>query len=191
MLTLPAQIQANLDAGADSSRLLVKFDLDGGAQGLWNEAYDATVDGTLYQGIGNNLAVEAFTGATALSVQTVTLSMSNLESDVTAIIDQQDWHQRGVTLFIGHLDDAGQVLATVPRFSGFLDEVTVIEKADGLSQVLAKIESTSRGFARTGTRTRADADQRSYGSSTDGFFKHTAQATTQPIFWGRKGPQHP
>ncbi len=190
MLVLPAAIQTNLDAGNDSSRLLAKFALDGGDEGIWSDSYDITVDSVLYLGIAGNIEVEAFPSAANLSIETVVLRMSNLDSDVNSLIDSELWHQRGVTLYVGHLDDTGDIISAIPRFSGFMDSVSIVEQANGLSVVLCRIESNSREFVRTGTHTRSDPDQRRLGGTLDGFFKHTAQSVTQPIFWGRKGPQN-
>lgn len=191
MLTLPSEVITLLNAGRISLRWLVRFDLDEGSQGLWNGTYPVEVDSVTYAPTAGNMVLDALDASSALDADQLKITVSGLQSAVTSILDGVAWHQRPVTVYLAFLSDAGAIIHSVARFSGFLDSIAIQDSKDGLATIEALIESNNRELNRSSGRVRSDADQRGV-SSGDGFFKYaTAANTDTQIAWGRKGPQYP
>lgn len=192
MLSIPSEVQTLVESGRFAVRLMIRFDLDDGAQGLWNDNYDVTVDDCPYYGIGGNLQTDEFSGSASLDVDNLDFQITGLSSEARAVIDNENWHQRPATVLIAFLDDSGVVIYTLPRYSGFLDSCQFVDQADGTSVLHVIIENNNRELDRSTGRIRSDSDQRSVGGSTDGFCKYVATANSNTdIYWGRKGPQSP
>lgn len=192
MLAIPTAIQNLVDTGRFAVRLMVRFDLDTGPTGLWNDTYDIIDNGVTYAGIAGNIEIDAFPEGVALNVDTLSINVGGLVSQVASLISTTAWHQRPVTVFVAFLDDAGNVQHLLVKFSGFLDAVSLSSAKDGLNVVAMSVESNNRELSRSRGRVRSDSDQRQVGGSGDGFFKHTAAANSNvDITWGRAGPQRP
>lgn len=192
MITLPGAVLTAIDSGRFAVRLAARFDLGSGPAGLWNDTWAMTYGGCTFQPLAGNMKFDGITGTSSLSVDTVGITVSNLDPAVQGVIDGQVWHQRPVTIYLVWLDDSGQVLHILPRFSGFLDSIKYADRADGPATLAMSIESNNRELSRSGSRTRSDADQRQVGGATDSFFAHVAAvAVNTNIYWGRSGPHSP
>lgn len=199
MLSVPSEIQTLVEAEALQYALMIRVDLDDGPQGLWNWDYNVTVDDCTYFGIGGNLGSDAFSGSSALDVDNLNFQISGLASEARALVDNENWHQRTVSVFIAFLDAAGAIQHTMVRYAGFLDGCPFLDDGvgddgtPGTSTLGVIIENSNRGLDLATGRTRSDADQRSVGGSTDGFCKYITAANAQAgdIYWGRKGPHSP
>lgn len=191
MITLPSGVLTALDAGRFAIRLLVRFELDSGAHGVWNDTYSLSYGGITYDPLAGNILIDGIPGTSELSAENVKVTVTNLLSAVTTVIAGVDWHQRPCSLFVAFINDDGSVLHVEPVFSGFLDDASLSDAAGDLNTLGLLIESNNRELNRATGRTRSDADQRRV-SATDGFFKHAANANADTdIYWGRKGPQSP
>lgn len=191
MLTLPSDVITLIGTGRFSLRWLLRFDLDDGPQGLWNDAYPVTVDDVDYAPTAGNMQIDPVEASSSLDADQLKVTLTSILSAVTSILDGVDWHQRPATLYLAFLNDDGSVLHAEPRFSGFLDTISIQDSADGLATIEALIESNNRELSRSNWRTRSDADQRTVDED-DGFFKYATAANTDvEIAWGRGGPQFP
>lgn len=191
MLTLPDEVLDLLDEGRFSVRYLVRFELDSGAAGVWNDIYTLSFGGLSYAPLAGNLLFDGVPGSSELSAENVKISVTNLLSAITTVIAGEDWHQRPCTLYVAFMNADGSALHVEPFFSGFLDDASISDAAGDLNTLGLFIESNNRELNRATGRTRSDADQRRV-AATDGFFKHAANANADTdIYWGRKGPQSP
>lgn len=189
MLTRPSDVENALNAGRAKVRTLIRFDLDGGAQGLWNETYDLVYEGVTYNGIGPNMTIGQINSRSGLTAERVEVTATGLSSDVQAVLAGVSWHQRPALVMIAFMDDADDVLHIEPRFSGFMDHMTFADAAGAVCSVQLSIESNNRELQRSNGRMRSDSDQRQVDEE-DEFFKHTATSSVDDnIYWGRKGPQ--
>lgn len=191
MLSLPSEVITLLNSGRFAIRHLLRVDLDDGAQGAWNGAYELEVEGVTYMPLAGNMSIEEVPGSVELDAERVKIGIGGLLPAITEIVEGVGWHQRPAVLSLAFVNDASEVIHVLPRFSGFLDHVTIADAADGLSEISVEIESNNRGLYRSSTRVRSDNDQRRV-SASDGFFKYaTAAAIDAQIPWGRKGEQYP
>lgn len=192
MQTLPSNIIDLLEAGRLSVRYMLRFELDDGAQGLWNDVYPVVHEGVTFHPMGGNLQLDALPGSSDLSSDAVSVTISGLDPNVAGLIETKNWHQRAVIIYRALMSDAGTVLDARAAFAGFLDEVRVTDAAEAMAAVILSIESNNRELNRSSGRMRSDPDQRAHGNASDGFFKYaTAAATDTDIYWGRKGPTSP
>lgn len=191
MLTIPTELANRLEAGDFDVRVMVLFDLPDGKQGIWTDVYPLTYDEVIYQPLAGNMVLASIPGSTQLESDKVDIQVTGLNLTIQGIIAEKDWHQRPATVFLAFLDEVGDVLHVMPRFSGFVDAAPISEASDDTCILTITIESNNRELARSTGRTRSDADQRLVDAD-DEFFKYTATATTDvAIYWGRKGPQSP
>jgi hypothetical protein len=191
MLSLPSDVITLLNSGRFALRYMVRIDLASGSRGVWNGDYDVTVSGVVYEGLSGNLTIEEIPGSHELDADRALVRLTGLASEVHAMMDGNAWHQRPAVLSLAFLNDAGAVIHSIPRFSGFADRAPISDAADATSEIAMEIESNNRGLYRSSQRSRADNDQRRV-SGSDGFFKYaTASAIDVQIPWGRKGEQYP
>ncbi|WP_072389894.1 hypothetical protein [Hyphomicrobium sp. CS1GBMeth3] len=191
MLTLPPEVIALVESGRFAIRHLLRVDLDGGSEGLWNGSYPLIVSDVTYAPLAGNMVVEEVPGSVNLDAERVQVRVSGLSPAVTGVLDGVAWHQRPTVLSVAFMNEAGSAVHVLPRFSGFLDHLTISDVADGVCEIVVEVESNNRGLYRSSTRVRSDNDQRRV-SATDGFFKYaTAAAIDVQIPWGRKGEQYP
>lgn len=140
-----------------------------------------------FEGGGQMLQISAVPVVVGLVVQNVTIQMSQVEGRVQDLIRTYDAKQARVELHRGMLNPISGLLVSpaVPRFSGFIDEVTVNTPKEGEEgSVEIVCVSHTQEMTRSNSATRSDADQR-LRSSTDGFFRHVATIGEQTIFWGQ------
>ena len=191
MLSIPLGIQNLIDSGRFSIRYLIQFDLDTGSVGVWNDTFSLTHGGVTFAPLAGNLTFDAIPGSSELDSDRVKVAVSNLASAVTTVIAGEVWHQRPCTISLAVMDDAGNAQHVMTRFAGFLDDIEIVDSDENLATLTMTIESNNRELNRVSGRMRSDSDQRLV-LSTDGFFKHAANAAVDSqIFWGRKGPQYP
>lgn len=186
MLVRPSAVETALQSGRARVRKLVRFDLDGGSEGIWNETYDLVYEGCTYHGLGPNLEIGSIQSRTEMSSSAVPIVAPGCDSSVRAIIDGIDWHQRPAVVQIAFLDDAGDVIHIEPRMSGFLDHVSIEDAADQTCNVNMTIESNNRELSRSNGRLRSDSDQRQLDDAEDDtFFENVATSSVDDnILWG-------
>lgn len=186
--SIPA-IAALLESGRVDIRTLIRFNLDGGPVGIWNETYSSTINGVLYSPAA--ILLGEIGSRKDLSAEQVEVTLGALNANVAAIMSGIAWHQRPLLISRAYLNEAGTVIDVEAFFSGFLDAAPIEDEADGTLRMTLIAESNNRELIRSANRIRSDADQRRI-SATDGFFKHTtATAVDNRIYWGRSGPQSP
>lgn len=188
MRTYSAAAVAALDSGRFGRRVLFSVaGLPGGEAGFWDDAYTATIDGVVYYGITNNIRVGALGSGGDNAARAATVEISGLSSEVAALVENESWHQKPVTIREAILDAAGTIVHVETVFSGFLDQMPRRERAGGTSSLQAICESIQRELSRSGARTRSDSDQRQMDAS-DGFMRHVAASVATDVYWGRLPP---
>lgn len=181
---------AALAAGRLVERGLLLFDFPSGLYGFWTGAGPITIEGQTYTGAGSLIEVDSIGSSAGLSAVPLVLRLtavpsSDLSPDVLASIEQEQYHQRPITISTAYFDPDTRGLIAVERvYRGYIDQITHQLQAGGGAVLEAHCESRSLDHARTGFRRRSDADQRRIDAA-DASFEHAAVVGSVDIYWGR------
>lgn len=124
-----------------------------------------------------------------LSVETVTITLSQVSGRVNDLVRTYNCKQGRVQIFRGLFDPLTRqmVAPAFPRFVGFIDEAPIRTPAEGdEGDVTLTCTSHTQELTRTNADTRSDVSQR-LRSSTDNFYQDTAVVGNWVHFWGREG----
>lgn len=140
-----------------------------------------------FYGSGTLISVSAIQLTSDVTVQSVTVTLSQVASRVNELIRQYDCKQGQVQIFRGMFDpDSREIVGpAIPRFVGFIDhiEITTPKEGEEGAAVLTCVSHTQE-FTRTNTDTRSDASQK-LRSATDDFFADAATIGDVEFFWGK------
>ncbi len=203
MRVLDPAVQAALEAGALQMRDFVWVtarDRDTSAPVTWGawsdlgtvdaDVIDPATGGTVtrtFQGGGNLVEVSAVPLVTGLTVEVVTLRISQIEAGAEQLVRGYDVQRAPIELFRGLFDPGTYQLVApaVPRFVGFVDEVQIETPAEGgEGAIVLTCASHTQELTRTSSAKRSDSDQRRRNAD-DAFFEHAAVVGTWQIFWGQ------
>ncbi len=129
--------------------------------------------------------------STELAALKVTLTLrsipgTELTPDILATIEEEQYHQRPVTLMTAFLDpDTGALVSVEVVMRGLVDRI-VHKEGDG-AVLECQIESRTRDITKTGYRKRSVEDQRRIDPTDDGL-KHVATVHTETVRFGRLDP---
>ncbi|ETR75071.1 hypothetical protein X566_20165 [Afipia sp. P52-10] len=190
MRTFDPATLAALEAGLIDERDMILFDFPSGLYGFWAGREPMTYQGVQYRGGGGLIQVDAIAANAGLASFAVTLRLSaipntELTPDLLATIEQEQYHQRPVTLSVAYIDKAARALISVERiFRGYLDVINHEQEVGALYTLVMKLESKSRDHTRRGYRMRGNADQRLIDAN-DGGLRHVGRAGETVLQWGR------
>ena len=196
MRTIPSEAKAALVAGQFrvGTALEVLPDDDAPVR-FWSGTGVLPIGGSDYRGVGLNGMATASSSAVGGSAAGLTLTLSGVDPEALALIDEAPLRDAPVTTLRLIFNAAGSRLLGYFRGSkGRADglnreEVTPdpVKNTPGSAALKLQVEGPLRGFGRRGGRMRSDADQR-LESGTDGAFKHVSYAATIELALGGKPP---
>lgn len=141
-----------------------------------------------FEGAGALISISDIPAVSNITVQTVTIRMSQLNDDAQAVVRGYDLKQGRVEIYSGYFDPESRVLLEPAfcRFQGFVDFVDVHtpkESDDGYMELTCT--------SHTSELTRTNPDTRSHDSQQarlafDAFFKDVVAVSDWNIFWGQK-----
>lgn len=115
------------------------------------------------------------------------ITLSGLDPDVAQTIEEEDYHQKPVTIWrLFFAPDRVTLLGVRTFMRGRLDFVTARERVGGECALDFHIEGPRRDMSRAGARLRANGDQRTLGGAADGAFRHVGYAGMKVGVWGQK-----
>lgn len=199
---------ANYDALQDRRLVARDFiwfqvrDLTTGApvtDGYWSDIGDVNaeiidpdtgnIDTRPFSGAGSLISISDIPLVSNLTVQNVTVTLSQVADRVNELVRGYDCKQGRVEIYRGLFDpDTRQMVAPAePRFVGFIDQAPITTPAEGQSgDVTLTCTSNTSELTRFNTDTRSDASQQ-LRSAGDDFFTDVAVVGTWQQFWGRAG----
>lgn len=155
---------------------------------VWGGFGPLTIDGEVYDGVGDRGLAQVSSGAIGGAASAVTLSLSGVEAAVLELLDVDQVRRAPVTLRRLIFNGAGTKLLDAQVYTrGRLDQLPTEETIGGEATINAVIETAARGLGRRGGRMRTDADQRLI-KPTDGGFKAVSYAGQKTLYWGGKRP---
>lgn len=189
-MTLPTDVQANMAAGRESIRGLIRFDLGGGTYRFVRDSVPL-FDGADTWAPGSVIEVTDLGDLTGLEAAsfTVTLAASpedGLTPDVLVAIENEDYSDRPVTIYDAHLDPATGALLHVEAIRrGYIDTIDHEESPGAPYTIKATCETRALDYSRSNGRFRSHADQQRRWPG-DRFYEHAATRGRVEIYWGRK-----
>ena len=142
-----------------------------------------------FKGAGGLINISDVPLVSTLTVQNVTIALSQVSEQINTLLRTYDCKQGNVQVFRGLFDpDTRELVAPAfPRFVGFIDEAPVKTPKEGATgDVELTCTAHTQELTRTNTETRSDASQR-LRSATDNFFADAAVVGEWQQFWGREG----
>ena len=153
---------------------------------VWGGPWPIVLDGDTYTPLDDNALGSAIGGQIGGTEQNTTLTLSGVDPDALALLDEAGLNQAPAKLYrLVFAGDGRTLLDSRVVKRGRVDDVLVQDVQGGTATVQISIEGAARGLGRAGKRMRTDADQRLLDSN-DGFFKHVAYAGTKTIYFGCK-----
>lgn len=141
-----------------------------------------------FEGSGTLISISDIALVANLTVQSVTIEMSQLDPAVELIVRGYDLRQAGVEVYRGLFNPSTRkiVAPALCRFVGFVDEVEIKTPKEGEpGSISLTCVSHAQEMTRANADTRSDASQRRR-SATDNFFQDVTTIGEVEFFWGRK-----
>lgn len=142
-----------------------------------------------YSGAGDLVEVGPVALISGLTVQTVSIRLSQITAEAAQAVRGYDLRRALVELHRGFLDPATglQIAPALPWFTGEIDGAPIPTPAEGEAGAIdLRAVSHAQELTRTSPARRSDADQRLRDPS-DGFFRHAATVGTWRVNWGQEG----
>lgn len=177
---------ALLDGDGLVERDLIIVRLAEGNYGYWSDVFSASFDqfpGVTFTGSSSLISVSPISQVVADQVQTVTISLSGLATDVLSSVFSLNLHQGTVEIVKALYNPDTRALVTlVTLFQGLIDKDELTE-SDGASQLALICVSRARELDRATHRSRSFADQAA-DYAGDRFYEFTKKTGTSKINWG-------
>jgi hypothetical protein len=155
---------------------------------VWGGYWPITLDGEIYQPIGDRGIAQQTGGAIGGAAQGITLTLSGIDPAVLELLDADEIDGAPVVVYRLIYASDGKTLLDYHVFDrGRVDQLMTAEVIGGEAKISVMVEGAARGLGRRGGRMRSDADQRLI-SDTDGYFKNTGYAPEKMLYWGGKRP---
>lgn len=141
-----------------------------------------------WHGAGQLISIDPIPAVSNLTMQTVTIRLSQVEDRVNDLLRFYEPKFGQVEIYRGLLDVTTQRLVAPAflRFLGIMDGVEVqTPEAGGEGSVNVTVSGHDVELTRTSTATRSDADQRKRNPNDD-FFADAAVVGQWEIRWGQK-----
>lgn len=148
----------------------------------------STVSRTWF-GAGSLIQISDIPLVSSLTVQNVTITLSQVADRVNSLVRTYDCKQGRVEIYRGLFDPDSRVMVdpATPRFVGTIDEAPVTTPKEGeAGDVTLTCTSSTQELTRSNPDTRSDASQK-LRSATDNFFADAAVVGSWSQFWGRAG----
>lgn len=141
-----------------------------------------------FYGSGTLVAVSDIPLVSNVTVQQVTITLSQVDDRVADLVRTYDVKQARVEIFRGLFDPATRLLVApaVPRFVGFVDQVEIQTPPEGEEgAVVLTCASHTQEMLRSNPDTRSHESQK-LRSATDNFFQDASVVGEWELFWGKK-----
>lgn len=141
-----------------------------------------------FAGAGALISISDISAVSNITVQDVTIKISQLNDDAQAVVRGYDLKQGRVEVYSGYFDPSTRLLLEPAfcRFQGFVDEATITtpkEGEDGLISLTCHSHTSELTRTNPDTRSHDSQQTRSLG---DAFFSDVVAVSDWNIFWGQK-----
>lgn len=140
-----------------------------------------------FTGAGTLVSISDIPLVSNITVQNVTITMSQVSDHVNDLVRAYDCKQARVEIFRGLFDPDTRNLVSPapPRFVGFIDNIKITTPAEGdEGSVILSCASHTQEMTRSNPDTRSDASQK-LRNHNDDFYADTTVVGEWEHFWGK------
>lgn len=182
---LSTEMQAVATADLVRPIYLVKMEFDSGDVNLWSGMGSLTFGGDTYLGAGDLLSIGSVTESSDLSATGISINLAGIKQSLVSIARDEPYQGRNITLYLGALDDSGDIIASpVVMFNGFMDVMGISDSGE-TSTISITAENKLISFERTSVR-RFTAEDQKIDYPNDKGFEYVAKIQEKEIIWGRQ-----
>lgn len=161
-----------------------KLEFPSGTVYLHNSLGTLTWGGNDWLGVGDLGAISQVEEALDVSPYAITLTLSGLNTTITAAALTENYFMHGATIYIGVLDADAELITTPTQiWSGYMDQMNMSVGADGGDGIEMICESELSRFNRSSNLMYTNVSQQAK-SSGDLFFNHIHKVEGAKINWG-------
>lgn len=183
--TLTASMQTEVTSSVLSPIVLVELDFDSLPFNAWSGMSDLTWDSKTWTGAGSLMSFGSLEETTEVRALGTSITITGLNSAITSAALSEDYQGRSATIWLGAMDDSGNVVADpIIVFGGRMDVMTINERGEQVS-INITIENRLIDFERTKIRRYTDQDQK-IDYPNDKGFEFVAAIQDKEIVWGRR-----
>jgi predicted Zn-ribbon and HTH transcriptional regulator len=148
-----------------------------------------SADERIFEGAGGLIEISDIPLVSNITVQTVTVKLSQVVDRVNTLVRTYDAKQAPVQVFRGLFDSVTRLMVAPAecRSAGFVDKIEITTPAENEEGgVVLTCVSHTQEMTRYNPDTRSDVSQR-LRSATDNFYQDTASVGDWEFFWGKAG----
>lgn len=184
MRTMSPDMAALTTASAVSPFVLVEAHFSSGVVRLWNGYGALSWNGEQWLGGGELLELSGVEETATTSAAGVKVSLSGIPSDMLALALGEHYQGRPARLWLGAMDEAGQIVADpIPLFSGRMDVMNIDEGAE-TSTIVLSAENRLIDLKRQDELRYTDAAQQALYPGDRGL-EFVAALQDRELVWGR------
>lgn len=184
MRTMSPNMAALTTASAVNPFILAEAEFQSGTVRLWNGHGPLAWDGEQWLGGGTLLELSSVEETSSTSAAGVKISLSGIPSDMLALALCEHYQGRRVRLWLGAMDEGGQIVADpIPLFSGRMDVMSIDEGAE-TSTIVMSVENQLIDLKRADDLRYTDAAQKALYPGDRGL-EFVAALQDRELIWGR------
>lgn len=184
MRTMSPNMAALTTDSAVNPFILAEAEFASGTVRLWNGHGPLSWDGEQWLGGGTLLELSSVEETASTSAAGVKISLSGIPSDMLALALGEHYQGRRVRLWLGAMDDAGQIVADpIPLFAGRMDVMNIDEGAE-TSTIVMSAENQLIDLKRADDLRYTDAAQKALYPGDRGL-EFVAALQDRELIWGR------
>lgn len=163
---------------------LVELELDTTTLRMTDAYRDLDWNGANYYRGGNLLGISDINDSAALTVSEVTVTLNGVNQAMTALVLQEQYLDRPLTIRRGYLDAQGELVSVHTLFTGHVNRPAIVDDpTSGTSTVALTVGNIWVDFERRPGRTTNHEHQQSFFPGDRGF--EFAAEVFKDLPWGR------
>jgi hypothetical protein len=187
MITIPAGIQAAIDSGAYSTKVLLEIGLDTPIY-LTDHFTDIIYDSKTWDSSAHLGDVPPITDARLSKNSRITLDLSGVDQTYFSLFLSNDYINRDIKLMLAFIDDDNAIIDTpITVHAGrIIDVAMVADPKTGKASVSIIVGGPFDDFDKVAGRRTNTESQKANFATTDKGFDFTNQAAAANLKWGSK-----
>jgi hypothetical protein len=181
---LTAGMQAEVVKTVLQPRFFFEAQFDSGTLRLWTGIGPITWNGEEWTGAGGLVGISELTESQDLKAVGFTVTLSGISSSIISIALAEDYQGRACNVWVGAMNDAGQIIADPHKINGGRMDVMEIDEAGETCAVAVHVEGRLIDLERPREHRYEHEDQLALYPG-DLFFQYGPSIQEKPIIWGR------